>query len=138
MSALAVANFEAPEWTIDKDEADELGKAVQTVTDLYTDVKLPAEAIAWGNLALVMGRVFGPRIYMTMERLKAERARDVTPRPGPLAPAPAAPPPVVQPATPEFAAPAFTAPEVDVRPQAPSPPTSAELNKALFPDEFKF
>jgi hypothetical protein len=69
-------------------------------------------------------------MYMTMERLKKEQMRDVTPKPAPAVP--------VQPATPEFARPEQSTPEVDLRPQATSPPTGAELNKAMFPDQFKF
>lgn len=129
VSALASKHFEAPEWDFDKDEADAIGKAAQTVTELYADVKLPAEVIAWGNLAMVLAGAVGPRLYMTTERLRAKRAKDVTPRP--------APPAVVMPATPEFTVP-MPSPEVDTRPQAPQPPTGAELNKSLFPDEFAF
>lgn len=129
VSALASKHFEAPEWDFDKDEADAIGKAAQTVTELYADVKLPAEVIAWGNLAMVLAGAIGPRMYMTTERLRAKRAKDVTPRPSVPAP--------VQPATPEFVVPAAP-PMPDTRPQAPSPPTGVELNKSLFPDEFKF
>lgn len=133
VSALAANHFSAPEWEFDKDEAEAIGKATQDVTELYTDIELPAEIIAWGNLAMILAGALGPRMYMTMDRLKTERMRDVSPKPNTPAPAPA----VVMPATPEFVVPQPT-PQVDPRPQAPQPPTGAELNKSLFPDQFSF
>jgi hypothetical protein len=88
-----------PELALDKDEAHNLAVAAAEVAKFYPTTIDP-KALAWFNLMLAAGVVYGPRVYLIRERLKAERAKDVTPgsagNPGPAF----EPPLTVQPAPP--------------------------------------
>jgi hypothetical protein len=69
--------LEAPEFDLDEEESAKLAKAIARVTDLY-DHKMNPAILAWGNLAIVSGGIYGPRAvaYMARKR-KAERSKVV-------------------------------------------------------------
>lgn len=83
VSATISAATKAPEWALDKEESEQLGAALKNVADMYP-VQISDKAAAWGNLGLTALIMFGPRAYITYDRLqkeREERARNVTPPP---------------------------------------------------------
>jgi hypothetical protein len=60
------------ELELDDDETAKLARAVARVTDLY-DHKMNPAVLAWGNLAVVAGGIYGPRAVAYMARTRKER-----------------------------------------------------------------
>jgi hypothetical protein len=76
-----VAN--CPELMLDKEESDQLATAIRGVADQYT-MTIDPKTIAWGNLLLVCGMVYGPRFIAIKNRTKKEKPILVKPiRPEP-------------------------------------------------------
>lgn len=69
-----------PDFAIDKEEANLLAKATAKVMALY-EVKIDPRAEAWGQLAVAMGVVYGPRLMKAQFRAPS-RSR---PAPAPVA-----------------------------------------------------
>lgn len=82
-----------PELALEESEASELASALNTVNSFYR-VAVAEKTIAWMNLAMVGGMIYGSRIVAIRARLNASRRRpepDLTraaPMPSPVAPAP--------------------------------------------------
>lgn len=70
---LSVA-LRTPELKLEDDESKPLAQAVKAVADLYDIPVISEAAIAWIGLITVGSQIYGPRMYMINERLKAERA----------------------------------------------------------------
>lgn len=70
----AAGMMDVPELVIDKPESKQLAEAVRGVTDLYA-MQINPHTIAWGNLLLVCGMVYGPRIIALRNRKKSEPAK---------------------------------------------------------------
>lgn len=81
-----------PEIALDKEEAHNLAVAAAEVAKFYP-AQVDPKALAWFNLMLAAGVVYGPRVYLIRERMRAEKARDVTPG-SPGNPAPIFEPPL--------------------------------------------
>lgn len=62
----------APEFAIDKDEAETLGESVKEVLRQY-DVGMSDKAAAWTNLIMVSTAVYGGRVFRMSERKAKER-----------------------------------------------------------------
>lgn len=95
------AVFKAPEWSLEEDEAQEAGKAIQRASKHY-DVPVTSKQVDTMMAVYALAMLLGPRAYLTMERLKTERAAKaprVNPRPPaqrderPVVPQPAGVPP---------------------------------------------
>jgi len=56
------AIFKSPGFAITPDESEKLGDAITRVTELYDISVLPEKTIAWINLAMVAGTIYGPRM----------------------------------------------------------------------------
>lgn len=66
---LMLANFmDAEELAITEDEADQLGKSVVRVSQLYDIGIIGEKAAAWTNLAIAMGSIYGPRVIAISKR----------------------------------------------------------------------
>lgn len=61
-------------FPITKEEAEELGKAVTNVSQLYDLPVIGEKALAWTNLAMVMGTIYGPRIVAVKMNKKKKPA----------------------------------------------------------------
>lgn len=81
------AQMLAPQLEISQDEANELSKAIQEVTELY-DVPLPsAEIMAWVGLGGCLTKIYGPRIgsiILDKKTAKAKQPRSVQNTPTPI------------------------------------------------------
>lgn len=72
--------FNAPQWAIEKSEADQVASATNTVLSHYKIPGLDQRTQDWMNFALVMGVVYGTRIMATARKPKAEKP--IAPEPG--------------------------------------------------------
>lgn len=71
---------QAPEFALPKEEAEELGKALKTVQDLYDVSVIPEKTLAWINLFNTGAAIYGPRYFAIHARHKREaRAKQATP-----------------------------------------------------------
>ena len=77
LHTMAAAGFKAPEWSIGENEAKELARALKTVQDEY-DFELDPKLQAWLNLGAIAGMMYGPRIAVSMARVK--KAQNETPK----------------------------------------------------------
>lgn len=59
--------LQAPELVLTKDEANGLAKAAADVASHYPTTIDP-KVLAWCNLAMAVGIVYGPRVYMISQR----------------------------------------------------------------------
>lgn len=60
-------------FSITEDEAKELAKAVSNVSQYYDLPVIGEKALAWMNLAMVGGKVYGPRIVAAKLTRKPKR-----------------------------------------------------------------
>ena len=63
----AAGMLETPEVALAQSEAEQLAQAIRGVTDLYV-TSIDPRVIAWGNLMMVCGMIYGPRIYTIMKK----------------------------------------------------------------------
>ena len=74
---MGMANaFKNELFAISKDEAEKLSAAITRVTELYEIRILPEKQMAWLNLAIVGGSIYGPRI-MANSVIKARKKKGV-------------------------------------------------------------
>lgn len=76
----AAGSLIAPELAIDKEEGDQLGKALLALEAEYP-TKIDPKVLVWANLLGVCGMVYGPRIFAMRIRAateKAQRARQAS------------------------------------------------------------
>lgn len=64
-----------PMLALPKEQALEMGAAIQRVSDLYNGFIIPEKAAAWMNLAIVAARVEGPRVALAFQRLRVSKAK---------------------------------------------------------------
>lgn len=70
---LLAAKFSGIEYLkLDKDECDELAKALIQLQTFYPAVDVPAKAMAWMGLLMVVGKVYGPRVILMMDMQKKQ------------------------------------------------------------------
>lgn len=72
---------QTPELALDISEAANLAQALDTVNKFY-NVEVAEKTIAWTNLAMVAGMIYGTRLVAIRMRRQSERRappRDVTP-----------------------------------------------------------
>lgn len=62
-----------PELALDQAEAHELAKAAATVQGFYSTVIDP-KIMAWGQLVIVAGSIYAPRVIAASMRIKREKA----------------------------------------------------------------
>jgi len=77
--AMLAALTKVEEIEIGQDEAERLGAAIARVQALYTDKILPEKVLAWGQLIMVAGSIYGPRIVAS--RLKSKPIKPKGPGP---------------------------------------------------------
>jgi hypothetical protein len=63
-----------PELAIDKQESDALADASAKVAELY-DVSADPKTVAWCNLAMTVGMIYGTRFIAISARRKNERSK---------------------------------------------------------------
>lgn len=92
---MLAALVKCPELEIAEEEAQKLGAAIKEVNDLYDTPTIPPWVLAWGNLAMVCGTVYGPRVLAISKRIadekvaKAGKITVIPPTPKVATPAPA-------------------------------------------------
>ena len=57
-------------WKLTEIEADEMGKAIVRVTELYDIQIIPEKQMAWINLIMVGGSIYGPRVVASGKNKK--------------------------------------------------------------------
>ena len=67
------AALSAPELMMTEEESRDIADAATRVTELYEMPLLDEKTLAWANLGIVMGRVYGTRAVAIMARVKSER-----------------------------------------------------------------
>jgi crotonobetainyl-CoA:carnitine CoA-transferase CaiB-like acyl-CoA transferase len=78
---MGAALLKAPEFEIEQAEAERLAVAVAKVNEAY-DFVISPQVAAWGNLIMVCGGIYGPRIMAAMNNRSKKPVR-VMPGPGP-------------------------------------------------------
>lgn len=69
-----IANmFKSEMFAITTDESEKLARAITRVTELYEVRLLPEKQMAWLNLAMALGGVYGPRIAASSFKKKAAK-----------------------------------------------------------------
>lgn len=63
------------ELELSAEEAEQLAVAISRVNELYDGYVIPEKAMAWINLAMAMGTVYGPRVIAYNIRRKREPKR---------------------------------------------------------------
>lgn len=80
-----------PEFMVSQDESTELAKALSTVSQFY-DVQVAEKSLAWINLGMVAGSIYGTRLVAIAARRRhakvVEAATTPTPPPQAVAPEP--------------------------------------------------
>lgn len=69
MHTMIAAAVKAPELAIKEDEAKILASAVSEVSKYY-DIGISEKAQAWTNLTMVCGAIYGPKIFMMVNKPK--------------------------------------------------------------------
>lgn len=77
-------------WALTEDEARELATAAVPVLDQFEWMPDPKYA-AIGGLLIVCGKVYIPRVTMSVQKGRAEKSRQTRSAPQPVAPQPLAP-----------------------------------------------
>lgn len=72
--AMLAGIAKTPELAIDKQESDALADASAKVAELY-DVSADPKTVAWCNLAMTVGMIYGTRFIAISARRKNERAK---------------------------------------------------------------
>lgn len=70
--------FRSPSLIITEDEAKALGAAVSRVTELYDIAIIPEKQMAWINLIVTAGGIYGPRIVAANMNKKQKRAQVIS------------------------------------------------------------
>lgn len=70
---MGAAILNVKELQLDKEEAKNLGDAVARVNSLYDGLILSEKQLAWVNLAMVGGTIYGPRFVAYSQRMKNEK-----------------------------------------------------------------
>lgn len=65
-----------PELALAQPECAELAKALDTVNGFY-NVEVAEKTVAWLNLAMVAGVIYGTRVVAIRERRKGDKAKPV-------------------------------------------------------------
>lgn len=71
----------APEMNLSEDEASQFADAAVNVAKHY-DVGASAKALAWTDLAMVAGSIYGVRVMQIYGRVQQEKNGGAPPRPG--------------------------------------------------------
>lgn len=71
---MLAAKLEAPEFILDPPTANRMAIAIGAVQELYP-VNVSAKAVAWTNLAMTLGAVYGPRVMLMKHRKQQARAK---------------------------------------------------------------
>jgi hypothetical protein len=79
---MGAAILETPELELDEGEATKIADAVANVAAQY-EHKLNPKVMAWLNLAMVSGGIYGTRIFAIRARIVAEVASKSAPKPQP-------------------------------------------------------
>ena len=66
-----------PELVINQQEAEQLSSAITRVNELYGGIVLPEKTLAWMNLAIALGTVYGPRVVAIQRRKKLPKIKQV-------------------------------------------------------------
>jgi hypothetical protein len=74
-----------PELALDKSEASQLASALKNVEQYYP-MKISGKTLAWINLCMVAGSVYGARIVAYSARVSAEKPVEQPPNIYPIAP----------------------------------------------------
>jgi hypothetical protein len=64
-----------PELNLEPEEASELGAKIQRINDLYDFAVIPEKTMAWINLCMAAGAVYGPRAIAIRNRWQMEAAQ---------------------------------------------------------------
>lgn len=75
---MAAASFEAPELLLSPDEAATIADAAHNVSAHYNHAMDP-KTLAWLNLAIAVGAVYGTRIFAIRNRLANQRTQAAAP-----------------------------------------------------------
>jgi hypothetical protein len=70
--------FRSPGLILTEDEASKLGEAITRVTELYDVQILPEKQMAWINLLMCAGGIYGPRIVASGLRKKQQKPQVIT------------------------------------------------------------
>lgn len=70
-----IASIAGPEFSLDSEDANDLGGAIVNVMDQY-DIPIDPKTAAIVGLIVVCGKVYGPKIIMRNMRAKAEKAEE--------------------------------------------------------------
>jgi hypothetical protein len=76
--------FRAPGLMLTKEESKEFGEAITRVTELYDISILPEKQMAWINLIVTAGSIYGPRVVASGLRKKQKMGQVVTMPPNPV------------------------------------------------------
>lgn len=77
---MAAAFFKTPELMLDQTEARAIGEAVADVGSYY-DTKISGEALAWINLATVLGMAYGTRAMVILHKRRSASSTKTAPSP---------------------------------------------------------
>lgn len=78
---LAIANFASiPELELSEEESQKYAAAAQRVVSLYSDIVYPEKTMAWIQLALCVGGIYGPRYVAANMRMKKEKRAENKPQ----------------------------------------------------------
>lgn len=82
-----IANmFKSEMFAITTDESEKLARAITRVTELYEVRLLPEKQMAWLNLAMALGGVYGPRIAAnSLKKKAAKKGPQIVDMPSPQA-----------------------------------------------------
>lgn len=76
---MASVIFSVKELEIEPPEAKKISDAVLRINELYSGIVLPEKALAWVQLAIACGTVYGPRMVAYNQRIKKEKAEGKRP-----------------------------------------------------------
>ncbi len=77
LHAMAASFTSIPELMLTQDEAKLLADATKRVSDLYEISVIPEKAMAWINLCIVAGGIYGPRYMVAMHKEKTAPATNI-------------------------------------------------------------
>jgi hypothetical protein len=72
--------LKTPQLALDESESKQLADAISQVSELY-DVPIDPRAVAWGNLIMVAGTIYVPRIIAIKNEAKHNKASNKRPEP---------------------------------------------------------
>jgi hypothetical protein len=80
---VAAMMLKSPELELDEGEALKLAQALIRLQSFYPAIDVPAKALAWAQLVIACGQVYGPRIVAISKRPKKAKPAPV-PAPAPV------------------------------------------------------